>query len=98
MTITVFAHLCPKAEHAPELEQMLRVLLAASRKEPGNRQYDLYRSAEAPIRYHLVESYADQAALEAHRASAHYLAYRKHSAELLAEPVAVSLATPVWVA
>ena len=40
--------------------------------EPGNYFYSLFRSRTEPNTYRVVEKYQDQAALEAHRASAHF--------------------------
>lgn len=43
-----------------------------TRREPGCRQYIGHQSAEDPRRFLFYELYDDQAALDAHRASAHY--------------------------
>ena len=51
---------------------------AASRGEPGCLRFDAYADAEAPGRFWLHEVYADGAALEAHRASPHFRAFRAH--------------------
>jgi len=62
-----------------------------TRAEPGNRIYNLYKDANGG--FHLFELYADQAAVEAHRATAHYKAYRAAIADLLAEPIGVKILT-----
>lgn len=58
--------------HAEEAVAHLRILREQTRREPGNIVYDVYRSTEVPNVFFLYERYADQAALDAHRASAHF--------------------------
>lgn len=50
------------------------VLRQASLAEPGCLGYEVFRAVDAPDTLLLHESYADDAALEAHRQSAHYQA------------------------
>jgi quinol monooxygenase YgiN len=86
MSVFVFATVIPKPEHANDLEAELRRMVAATRAEPGNRRYDLFRAADGTPGLHLFEIYEDAQALEAHRASAHYRAYREKVAAYLAQP------------
>lgn len=53
--------------------------------ENGNRLYDLFRSRTHPNQYTLVEIYNDEAALEAHRTSAHMTAHRARTALFVSE-------------
>jgi len=58
-----------------EFEAVFAELAAAVRaNEPGNVFYTLTRSRANPQLYKVLEQYADQAALEAHGASAHFRA------------------------
>jgi quinol monooxygenase YgiN len=58
-----------------EFESVFADLAAAVRaNEPGNVFYTLTRSRSNPQVYKVLEQYADQAALEAHGASAHFRA------------------------
>lgn len=98
MSINVFASFVPKPGHAADAEAELRGMVAPSRAEPGCRRYDLYRNAEGAAGFHLFEIYDDQAALEAHRASAHYKAYRAKIPDYLAEPIGVKVLSGVDVA
>jgi quinol monooxygenase YgiN len=91
MTVTVFASFLPRPGNEPDVEKILRAMTAPTRSEPGNRIYDLYKDAQGA--FHLFELYVDQAAVEAHRATAHYKAYRAAIADLLAEPIAVKMLT-----
>jgi quinol monooxygenase YgiN len=83
MNINVFASIVPKAEHVVEVEAELHRMVYASRQEPGNLRYDLYRIAEGPTSFHLFETYDGPAAMEAHRGSEHYRVYRAKVANWL---------------
>ncbi|KVD89980.1 antibiotic biosynthesis monooxygenase [Burkholderia stagnalis] len=95
MSIYVFATLIPKPEHVATVEAELRQLVATTRAEPGNRRYDLFREADGTPGFHVFEIYDDEQALEAHRASAHYVAYRAKAGEWLAQPPVVKVLTAV---
>jgi len=56
---------------------------AASSREPGCLRFEVYRQADAPARFLLVEHYRDEAAREAHWATTHFLAYRDAVADLV---------------
>jgi quinol monooxygenase YgiN len=95
MPVYVFASLIPKPEYAKTVEAELHRLVAATRAEPGNRRYDLFRQADGAPGFHLFEVYEDEQALDAHRATAHYNAYRANAAEWLATPPVVKVLTAV---
>jgi quinol monooxygenase YgiN len=98
MTVEVFATLEARPEKEAEVEAALRVLLTHTRQEPGNRRYDLYRDSARPATFHLIEAYADAAALQAHRETAHYLKYREQAGEWLNAAPMVAVLEPVAVA
>lgn len=98
MTVYLFASLTPKPEHVADLEAELRHMVSASRAEPGNRRYDLLRRSDGAPGFHLYEIYVDEAAVQAHRESAHYLAYRAKVGAWLAAPPDVKELTGVDVA
>ncbi|REE23599.1 MULTISPECIES: putative quinol monooxygenase [unclassified Paraburkholderia] len=97
MTVEVIATLQARPERESDVEAALRVLLTHSRQEPGIRRYDLYRDSTRPATFHLIEAYADEAALEAHRESAHYLRYREQAGEWLMAAPMVAVLHPVAV-
>ena len=55
---------------------MLGALAEASRKERGNLRFDVLQHAIRANHFTVVESWADQAALDAHAAAAHTRRYR----------------------
>lgn len=90
--VSVHAVVTPKPEHLAEVEAELRVMARASRQEEGNLRYDLARERTGSgVRMHISERYRDEAAVQAHRDSAHYQAYRAKAAEWLTEPPQVSV-------
>ncbi len=57
----------------PDLEKTFLELMGKVRAdEPGNLVYQLAKSRTEPNTYKVLELYRDQAALEAHRGSAHF--------------------------
>lgn len=55
-----------------EVAAILRELAPLSRAEPGCVQYDVHRDPADPRAFFLFERYRDEAAFEAHAASAHF--------------------------
>jgi quinol monooxygenase YgiN len=83
----------PKPGMHEQVEAVLRPMVAATRSEPGNIRYDLFRSVDpagAPLLF-LVEHYADDAANAAHRETEHYKQYRAAVLPLLQLPPSVQL-------
>ena len=62
-----------------------------TRREPGNRRYDVLRQAQPPAEgepetFVLSEVYESPEAFAAHQQTEHYLAWREAVAPLMAEP------------
>lgn len=91
MHISVFATIVPKPEHVSEVEAELLKMVSASRQEPGNLRYELYRISEGPASFHLFETYDGPAAMDAHRGSEHYRNYRAKVANWLVAPPEVKV-------
>ncbi|MDF0732080.1 putative quinol monooxygenase [Pseudomonas entomophila] len=98
MPISIFATISPRPEHRDAVEQALREMVRHSRAEPGNLRYDLFLREGDVLAFDLFELYVDAGAVEAHRQSAHYQAYRAATAEWLAAPTQVHLARPLDIA
>ncbi|APO70771.1 antibiotic biosynthesis monooxygenase protein (plasmid) [Rhizobium gallicum] len=77
-------------------ERAFAVQAAAVRAdEPGNRLYELFKSTTLADSYTLIEIYEDEAALDAHRTSAHIAANRPLTAPFLAAPPVMHVFTVV---
>lgn len=95
-TVKIVATLVARPGKGQALRALLDGMLAPSRAEPGNLRYDLWGDQAEPDRYVLDELYADQAAVEKHRASPHFQNYLSHindlaeRAALVLDPLAVA--------
>ena len=89
--ISVVATFTPKQGQESAVEGILRGMIGPTRKEPGCLRYELYASADPEPQFVLIEAYADQAALEAHRATEHYKSYRSRIVDALSEPIKVAV-------
>ena len=98
MPLEVIATLEASPEREADAETALRALLTQTRLEPGVLRYDLYRDSTRPATFLMVEAYADEAALEAHRESAHYLEFRELAGDWLSAAPLVAVLAPVAVA
>ena len=66
--LTCTATLTVKAGAEQEFERIMRIAVPKVREEPGNHAYIFHRATHDPRVFMFYEEYADQAALEAHRA------------------------------
>ncbi|MCB1866777.1 MAG: antibiotic biosynthesis monooxygenase [Chromatiales bacterium] len=80
----VHIHVLP--EFAEAFIEACRLNHEASTREPGNRRFDVLRSADDPDRFVLYEAYASAADAAAHKHTAHYLAWRETVADWMVEP------------
>jgi (4S)-4-hydroxy-5-phosphonooxypentane-2,3-dione isomerase len=60
-----------------EVTSIFSKLTEESRKEPGCVMYLVHRHKTEPRRFFVYEQYKDDAALEAHRSSPHFLQYAR---------------------
>lgn len=71
--ICLHVHLTAQDEaHVPVLRGLLAEAMHRSRAEPGCLRFDVYQSVVEPRRFTLVEHWADQAAVDAHRLAEAY--------------------------
>lgn len=66
--------------------RLLRHARTSLEREPGGcLRFDVRQEATSPALFLLIEEYADENALEAHRASAHYKAFREDTQDWVIE-------------
>ena len=75
-----------KPEHLQEFIAATRANRAGSRTEPGNLRFDILQAAEDPCRFLFYEVFTSQEAVEAHRQTPHYLAWRAKAEAWMAKP------------
>jgi quinol monooxygenase YgiN len=74
-TRKITAILVAKPGKAAELEALLRGMVEPCRAEAGNVRWDIWQDRDDPARFVLDELYVDDAAIAAHRGTAHFLSY-----------------------
>jgi (4S)-4-hydroxy-5-phosphonooxypentane-2,3-dione isomerase len=70
-------------------------LTEASRKEPGCVMYLVHRHKTDPRRFFVYEQYKDDAALEAHRSSPHFLQFAKKELPKIGDRIEGQLYEPI---
>ena len=84
MTVGLVVHLDIESDH---LDEFLDIVRKHGRfsvdNEPGCLSFNVLRSTEAVGKVILVETYADQAALDSHWASEHMQAYRERTGSMI---------------
>lgn len=76
-----------KVGQEAEVTSIFANLTEASRQEPGCVTYQVHRHKTEPRRFFIYEQYKDDAALEAHRATAHFLQYARKELPRVADRV-----------
>lgn len=80
------AHLRVRVEVVERFKaRLLRHARISVTQEPGCSRFDVHQERSEPTLFLLVESYADEAAFELHRASPHYLSFREDVKEWVVE-------------
>jgi len=70
-----------------EVAAVFEKLTTESRKEPGCVIYQVHKHKTEPRRFFIYEQYKDDAALEAHRTTQHFLQYAKKDLPKIADRV-----------
>jgi quinol monooxygenase YgiN len=77
MTLLHTAHLKVREDVVEAFKTRLqRHARTSVEAEPGCHRFDVHQEREEPTLFFLIEVYADEAALETHRQSPHYKAFR----------------------
>jgi quinol monooxygenase YgiN len=84
--LEVHVHIRVNPADAAAFEQASLANALASRWEPGVDRFDLLRDREDSTSFVLVETYADQSAVDAHKQTEHYAVWRDTVAPMMAEP------------
>lgn len=89
MTTTIFATVTAKPEYARDVETALKKMIPVTRAEAGCVSYALFASEEKVGTFHLLEVYADDAALASHHQSAHFAELVKSLTDKLASDIKI---------
>ena len=97
--VSVLAILTPQSTHVGDVEALLGRMALASRQEAGCLRYDILREEhEDGPRFHIQERYLSAAAVTAHGATDHYVAFRAQVGPWLVAPPEVVRLSDVNVA
>ena len=75
--------------------EVLAKLTAEARKEPGCGMFQVHRLRTDPRRFFIYEQYKDDAALEVHRNTPHFLQYARKDLPKIADRVEGQLYDPL---
>ena len=84
-----------KVGRESEVTALFAKLTEESRKEPGCGIYQVHRHKTELRRFFIYEQYKDDAALEAHRTSPHFLQYARKDLPKIADRVEGHLYEPL---
>ena len=84
-----------KTGRESEAAAVLEKLTVESRKEPGCVMYQVHKHKTDARRFFIYEQYKDDAALEAHRATPHFLQHAKKDLPKVADRVEGHLYEPL---
>jgi quinol monooxygenase YgiN len=84
--LIVQVHVHVKPEGVEAFREASLANAQASVQEAGVARFDVLQQQEDPTRFVLVEVYRTPEATAAHKATAHYAAWRDRVADLMAEP------------
>jgi quinol monooxygenase YgiN len=84
-----------KTGQESEVAALLSKLTEAARQEPGCTMFQVHRHRTEPRRFFIYEQYKDDAALEAHRNTPHFLQYARKDLPKIADRVEGQLYDPL---
>jgi quinol monooxygenase YgiN len=84
-----------KPGHEDEAIHLLQTMTSHTRTEPGCHMYLAHRSTTDPRRFFLYEQYADQTAVDAHRAAPYFDGYVKQGLWPITESRTPETFTPI---
>jgi quinol monooxygenase YgiN len=93
--IRIMARITARSGRENELRSVLQDLLGPSRQESGCVSYELFQNQDDPLEFVTVEQWTDQAAADAHLASAHVATAITLASELLAQPPLIHRFSPI---
>ena len=76
MQITKSVTFIAKEGSQEKMKELLSAMVKPSKEEAGCLFYEIFQYENEPRRFMAVETWADEAALDGHKASAHYKVYK----------------------
>ena len=85
LMLIVHVHIHVKAECVKEFRQATIENASNSVQEAGIARFDVVQHRDDPTRFVLIEVYRDEAAIAAHKETAHYAKWRDTAEPMMAE-------------
>lgn len=82
----VLVHVHVKPDRVPAFIEATRANHEGSRREAGNLRFDVLQRDDDPTRFVIVEVFRSEDDAAAHKATAHYAAWRDAVADWMASP------------
>ncbi len=76
MTITKRVTFIAKPDGIEKMKELLSAMVEPSKAEDGCLFYEIVQYKDKPEKFMAVETWRDEAALDGHKASAHYAVYK----------------------
>jgi quinol monooxygenase YgiN len=76
MTITKSVTFIAKEGYEAKMKELLTAMVEPTKAEPGVLFYEIFQYENNPRRFMAVETWENEAALDGHKASAHYKVYK----------------------
>ncbi len=76
MTITKRVTFIAKPDGIDKMKELLSAMVAPSKAEDGCLFYEIVQYKDKPEKFMAIETWRDEAALDGHKASAHYAVYK----------------------
>jgi len=71
-SLTIVATVVVKSEYKDEVLKAIKVVVDATRKEPGCIFYDVFEDLRNPLKFVFIETWKSQAAIDSHNKAAHF--------------------------
>jgi (4S)-4-hydroxy-5-phosphonooxypentane-2,3-dione isomerase len=84
--IIALVHVHVKTESVDAFSRATTMNASHSVQEPGIARFDVVQQQDDPTRFVLIEAYRNEAAVVAHKETAHYLTWRETVTPMMAEP------------
>lgn len=78
MTITKRVTFIAKEGHEEKMKELLSAMVVPSKAEKGVIFYEIFQYKDKPRKFMAYESWENEAALDGHKASAHYAVYKSN--------------------
>ncbi|MDR0995921.1 MAG: antibiotic biosynthesis monooxygenase [Tannerella sp.] len=75
--LVIVAHVTVKKAEQAAVEKAFQDVVAATHKDAGNIDYNLYQDVKDPLKYTFIEYWKSQSAINAHNASPAFQAFTK---------------------